>query len=66
MRYKDSVEDRVHKMLSKRLEKIYGLFGQIPDVLEDVWINVAIHKQDEALKIIDQLPEKPSLKTATT
>ena len=58
MRYKDSVEDRVHKMLSKRLENIYGLFGQIPDVLEDVWINVAIHKQDEALKIIDQLPEK--------
>jgi len=58
MRYKDSIEDRVHKILSKRLENIYGLFGQIPDVLEEVWINVAIAKQEEAMKIIDEIPKK--------
>ena len=44
MRYKDSVEDRVHHLLSNRLQSIYNLFGQIPDVLEDVWIDVALGK----------------------
>ncbi len=42
MRYKDSVEDRVHSMLSERLENIHNLFGQLPDILQDVWIDVAL------------------------
>ncbi len=42
MRYQGSVEDRVHELLSSRLEDIHGLFGQVPDVLEDVWIDVVI------------------------
>ena len=58
MRYKDSVEDRVHKLLSKRLKNIYDVFGQLPDVLEDVWIKIAIGEQEEALKKIDNVPEK--------
>lgn len=58
MRYKDSVEDRVHSMLSKRLKSIYNVFGQLPDVLEDAWINIAIGEQDKALEIIDNVPEK--------
>ena len=33
-------------------------FGQLPDVLEDVWINVAIGEQEKALEIIDNVPEK--------
>lgn len=32
MRYKDSVEDKVHHILSERLENIHNLFGQIPDI----------------------------------
>ena len=48
MRYKDSVEDRVHQLLSQRLESIYQLFGQLPDVLEDVWIEVALGEQKKA------------------
>ena len=40
MRYAGSVEDRVHAMLSERLESISQLFGQLPDTLEDVWIQV--------------------------
>ncbi len=56
MRYKDSVEDRVHQLLSNRLENIHLLFGQIPDVLEDVWIEMAIGDKEEAKKIIDNLP----------
>lgn len=57
MRYKDSVEDKVHKMLSERLENIHDMFGQIPDVLEDVWINVALDEIEAASKIIDEVPK---------
>lgn len=58
MRYKDSVEDRVHELLSERLEKINSLFGQIPDVLEDVWVYVALNKIDDAMKTIDEVPQR--------
>ena len=56
LRYKDSVEDRVHELLSGRLQGIYQLFGQIPDVLEDAWIAVAQGERERARKIIDALP----------
>ncbi|MGA8163801.1 MAG: phospholipase D-like domain-containing anti-phage protein [Waddliaceae bacterium] len=42
MRYRDSVEDRVHQKLSDRLENIYSFFGQIPDTLESAWIDEAL------------------------
>lgn len=58
MRYKDSVEDRVHELLSSRLENIYNLFGQIPDVLEDVWVKVALNEIEEAKHIIDAVPKQ--------
>ena len=57
MRYQDSVEDRVHDLLSGRLQDIYTLFGQIPDVLEDVWIALALGEKERAKKIIDELPQ---------
>jgi superfamily II DNA/RNA helicase len=41
MRYKNSVEDKVHSKLSERLKSIHNIFGQIPEVLEDVWIAMA-------------------------
>jgi hypothetical protein len=60
MRYRGSVEDRVHELLSDRLEGIYDLFGQIPDVLEDVWIDVANGEIENAKKLIDSVkPEHP-------
>ncbi|MCP5501876.1 MAG: DEAD/DEAH box helicase family protein [Leptospiraceae bacterium] len=58
MRYKDSVEDDVHKALSSRLESIHTLFGQLPDTLEDVWIQSAMGKIEEAKLILDSVPEK--------
>lgn len=57
MRYKDSVEDKVHSMLSERLESIHDMFGQIPDILEDVWIDLAINDIEEAKRIIDKVPK---------
>jgi len=54
--YKDSVEDRVHLILSKRLKDINDIFGQLPDVMEDVWVQVAMGKKAEAEKIIDAVP----------
>lgn len=58
MRYKGSVEDRVHSLLSERLANIHGLFGQIPDVLEDVWVDVALNDIEEARKKIDEVPNQ--------
>lgn len=58
LRYRGSVEDRVHELLSERMENIYKMFGQIPDILEDVWIDVAIGNIEEAKKRIDSFPMK--------
>ncbi|MFN5933658.1 MAG: helicase-related protein, partial [Roseiflexaceae bacterium] len=57
MRYRDSVEDRVHTLLSERLKHIYDLFGQIPDVLSDVWIDMALGAQSEAEALLSRLPQ---------
>lgn len=54
LRYRDSVEDRVHQVLADRLESIHQLFGQIPDTLEDVWVKIALDDEQEALKLIDR------------
>lgn len=56
MRYKGSVEDRVHAMLSERLKGIYDMFGQIPEVLSDVWIHVAEDEVEKAKSLIRDLP----------
>ena len=58
LRYRGSVEDRVHQLLSTRMRDIYTLFGQLPDVLEDVWVKVALGQQKEALEVIDAVPQK--------
>jgi len=58
MRYRGSVEDRVHELLSDRLEAIHQLFGQIPDVLEDVWVQVAQGKIEQAKQTINAVPQK--------
>ncbi|AGX86969.1 phospholipase D-like domain-containing anti-phage protein [Candidatus Symbiobacter mobilis] len=54
LRYRDSVEDRVHQVLADRLEAIHGLFGQIPDTLEDVWVQVAMNDEAAANQLIDR------------
>ncbi|MBD5170377.1 MAG: DEAD/DEAH box helicase family protein [Oscillibacter sp.] len=56
LRYRDSVEDKVHKALSRRLNDIYDMFGQIPDTLEDVWIDVAANRMEQAQERIDAMP----------
>lgn len=53
LRYRDSVEDCVHRVLADRLEAIHGLFGQIPDTLEDVWVKVALNDEQSAQQLID-------------
>ena len=58
MRYKDSVEDKVHTVLSARLKNIKDMFGQIPDTLEDIWIDVALDNIEEAKERIDRVPEQ--------
>jgi hypothetical protein len=48
LRYRGSVEDPVHQLLASRLEYIFDLFGQIPDVLESLWIDVAQGEVEQA------------------
>lgn len=57
MRYKDSVEDKVHMALSNRLNSIYNMFGQIPDTLEDIWIDIANNDMEKAKERIDMIPK---------
>lgn len=54
LRYRDSVEDRVHQVLADRLQSIHDLFGQIPDTLEDVWVQVAFKDEEAAHQLIDR------------
>ena len=58
MRYKGSVEDKVHSKLSDRLKEIYDMFGQIPEVLQDVWIFMAQNDEKRAMEAIDKTPEQ--------
>lgn len=62
LRYKDSVEDRVHNLLSERLQNIYSVFGQLPDTLEDVWVEVAQNNIEKAKQIIDNVPKQNPFK----
>ncbi len=57
LRYKGSVEDKVHAILSERLENIHNMFGQLPDVLEDVWVQVALNDIEQAKRKIDDIPK---------
>ena len=66
MRYLGSVEDRVHQLLSSRLQDIYTLFGQVPDVLEDVWIDVALGEVERAKKVIAAAPNNTLLTSSTS
>ena len=58
MRYGGSVEDRMHQKLSDRLKQINDLFGQLPDTLEAVWIDIARRNEEEADKRIEEVPDE--------
>lgn len=54
LRYRDSVEDKVHRVLAERLQAIHELFRQIPVTLADVWVKVALNDEAEIAELIDQ------------
>ena len=58
MRYQGSVEDRVHNKLSGRLKDIYDMFGQIPEILQDVWIFMAQNDEQRAIEAINRAPDR--------
>ena len=39
-------------------KRLHRLFGQIPDVLEDLWIEIALGERDKAEQKIGELPER--------
>jgi len=58
MRYRGSVEDRVHELLSERLEDIFELFGQVPDILEDAKVDIALGDEQEAQRKIRSISKR--------
>jgi superfamily II DNA/RNA helicase len=56
LRYRNSVEDEVHRALSHRLKDIHDVFGTLPDTLEDVRVSAAEGKMEEARRLIDAVP----------
>ncbi len=62
LRYRGSVEDQVHQALSARLKAVHDVFGQIPDTLEDVWVDTALGKRDDAARRITQIEDRQPFK----
>ena len=58
LRYRGSVEDEVHHVLSSRLQQIREIFGTIPDTLEDVWVAVATGEMEDAKRRIEEVPSR--------
>lgn len=58
LRYRGSVEDKVHEALSDRLKEIHGIFGTLPDMLEDVWVTAALDDIEEARIKLDEKPKQ--------
>jgi superfamily II DNA/RNA helicase len=56
MRYRGSVEDRAHELLSERLKDFFELFEQVPDILEDAWGDIALGDEQKAQRKIRSIP----------
>jgi hypothetical protein len=48
----------VHRALLSRLLQIRGIFGTIPDTLEDAWVAVATGEIEEATRRIEEMPSR--------
>lgn len=59
LRYRGSVEDQVHAALSGRLKDIQEVFGTLPDMLEDVWIDAALGDMEAARRLAGAVPRHP-------
>ncbi|GGR76216.1 DEAD/DEAH box helicase [Deinococcus seoulensis] len=57
MRYQGSIEDRVHQRLSERFGDIAALFGLIPQVLEDRWVELAKAEEQRVKVLLDHVGE---------
>jgi len=58
LRYRGSVEDEVHHVLSARLQRVREIFGTVPDTLEDVWVTTAMGEIEEARRHIDEVSSR--------
>lgn len=56
LRYRDSIEDRVHAVISRRLKDVYDMFGAVPETIEDVWIEAASGDMATAEDILSRTP----------
>lgn len=40
LRYKDSIEDRIHAILSGRIKLTYDMIGSLPEIIKDEWMEI--------------------------
>lgn len=40
LRYKDSIEDRIHAVLSGRIKLTYDMIGSLPEIIKDEWMEI--------------------------
>ncbi|WPX07743.1 phospholipase D-like domain-containing anti-phage protein [Anaerocellum danielii] len=40
LRYKDSIEDRIHAVLSGRIKLTYDIIGSLPEIIKDEWMEI--------------------------
>ena len=55
--YADSVDERVHQLLSERFENIYELFNEFPEYITMIWAETAVGNNNEAKENIRQIQD---------
>lgn len=50
--YKDTLDEKIYTVLSKRMKDRYDIFGTLPDTIEDTWINDIEQFEEEIDKYI--------------
>lgn len=40
LRYKDSIEDKIHAVLSGRIKATYDMIGSLPEIIKDEWMEI--------------------------
>jgi len=58
----DALEDMRFRGDRRLLALISTLFGQLPDILEDVWVDVALGQVERVKRTIDTVPRQHPFK----
>ena len=52
--YQGTIDEKVYGVLSKRMQDKYDLFGSLPDVIDDKWIDDIEHIEEHMFQFIER------------